>query len=236
LKYIDPSGHNDYDITGMIAAQTGQQGPPQLTRLSDYDYDEYLRYVRAGYTMTYSTWEKNCQTDQAMNDIWNGTGLGVLNFFLGLVDPIGTGHAIGWAITHPGQAWDAFCDQVSTLEGQSEFVTELGLSALMPKVVKAPKLPKVSTIDEVFKNPSLLVNMTPDEISAIAQAEGKWTIGTLGQGAHEGQGLTIRYKDQFIEWHPGDGHHGPEPYWKVSSGQTGTVRIGPQFPYGPFIP
>lgn len=29
---------------------------------------------------------------------------------------------------------------------------------------------------------------------------------------------------RMIQWHPGGGHHGVNPYWKVSSG-SGTFRI-----------
>ncbi|ABC81183.1 hypothetical protein Adeh_1409 [Anaeromyxobacter dehalogenans 2CP-C] len=34
---------------------------------------------------------------------------------------------------------------------------------------------------------------------------------------------------RMVQWHPGGGHHGSDPYWKVSSPETGTVRVGPQF-------
>jgi hypothetical protein len=28
-----------------------------------------------------------------------------------------------------------------------------------------------------------------------------------------------------IQFHPGGGHHGPDSYWKVSSGEHGVIRI-----------
>ena len=34
------------------------------------------------------------------------------------------------------------------------------------------------------------------------------------------------FTGKYIQWHPGGGHHGPDPYWKVSSPQGGTVRVG----------
>jgi hypothetical protein len=89
--------------------------------------------------------------------------------------------------------------------------------------------------DQIFNDPEQLRDKTPDEIREIAQQEG-WDIGTLGKGSHKGQGLVVREVDEngnltgkMIQWHPGGGHHGSEPYWKVSSGLTGTTRIGPQF-------
>jgi hypothetical protein len=54
-----------------------------------------------------------------------------------------------------------------------------------------------------------------------------WIEEKLKKGGHEGLGYIIREPagDMFIEWHPGGGHHGPSPYWKFSSGITGTLRI-----------
>lgn len=95
----------------------------------------------------------------------------------------------------------------------------------------------MTDIDEVFDDPGLLEGKTPEEIHALAQNNSRWQVGTLGKGTHKGQGLTIRevtsdgrnFTDRIIQWHPGGGHHGPYPYWKISSGKTGTVRFGPQF-------
>jgi hypothetical protein len=86
-------------------------------------------------------------------------------------------------------------------------------------------VPKTSKLDDIFENPNLLKNMTPDEIKSLAEKEG-WKIGTLSHGTHRGQGVTIRDgTDRLIQWHPGGGSHGPSPYWKVSSGKTGIQRI-----------
>jgi len=57
-----------------------------------------------------------------------------------------------------------------------------------------------------------------------------WVEERLGHGTHEGQGLILREvvngrkTDVMLEWHPGGGHHGPDHYWKFSSGKTGTLR------------
>src|SRR4030095_6352861 len=59
-----------------------------------------------------------------------------------------------------------------------------------------------------------------------------WKGETLGRGAHRGQGWVLReYTPQgyptgrVIRWHPGGGHHEPEPYWCVSSGVGGVSEI-----------
>jgi hypothetical protein len=63
-----------------------------------------------------------------------------------------------------------------------------------------------------------------------------WVEGPLGKGDLEGVpfakggGLILREMEngertgRFLQWHPGGGHHGPDPYWKFSSGESGTLR------------
>lgn len=90
----------------------------------------------------------------------------------------------------------------------------------------------VSSLRDIFANSSTLKNMTPQQVMDLANTEG-WSIGTLGKGSHAGEGLIVREIDnegnltgRLIQWHPGGGHHGPNPYWKISSPKTGTIRIG----------
>ena len=101
------------------------------------------------------------------------------------------------------------------------------------------------SLDDILQNPKLLkgdrfadVYATPDELEDVirqAQAAG-WRRERLGRGRHKGQGLMLRevkggnITGRTAEWHPGGGHHGPYPYWKISSGERGIVRVGPQFP------
>ncbi len=54
---------------------------------------------------------------------------------------------------------------------------------------------------------------------------------TGSRGAHTGEGLALRETDAagnltgtLIRFHPGGGHHGPFPYWVVSSPGQGTIR------------
>lgn len=50
------------------------------------------------------------------------------------------------------------------------------------------------------------------------------------KGKHAGEGMILwevqngQKTGRMLEWHPGGGHHGPNPYWKFSSGESGTLR------------
>ena len=116
-------------------------------------------------------------------------------------------------------------------ESNGAKVAAAGLETAEASSVRGP-----ATLGEIFGNPGVLKNTTPTEVKALAQGEG-WSVGTLGKGSQKGSGLIVRElgasgdpTGRMIQWHPGGGHHGAQPYWKVSSGPTGTVRVGPQFP------
>ena len=97
----------------------------------------------------------------------------------------------------------------------------------------------MNDIEDIFNNPSSLAGKTPDEIQNIIEnacASGDWEKGTLRRGSRRGMGMVLRevmpngnYTGRMIQWHPGGGHHGSPPYWKVSSPTTGTIRLGTQF-------
>jgi len=94
----------------------------------------------------------------------------------------------------------------------------------------------IASIDDILKKPRLLYEKTPYDVEKIIGNTPGWYVETLGKGKHKGQGWVLReyggrYEEptgRMIQWHPGGGHHGPHPYWKVSDGKTVT-RIGPQF-------
>jgi uncharacterized protein RhaS with RHS repeats len=91
------------------------------------------------------------------------------------------------------------------------------------------------TIYDIVKNPQLLNNLTLSQVAKLAKDAG-WEVGHLRRGSQAGKGLVVRevkngkYTGRMIQWHPGGGHHGSHPYWKVSTPECGTIRIGPQFP------
>jgi len=94
-------------------------------------------------------------------------------------------------------------------------------------------------VQEIFSNPKALEKFLGEShaggLGGLLKGLG-WDVGTLGKGSHAGQGMRAlevnaegKMTGRAISWHPGGGHHGPSPYWKVSSPQGGIVRVGPQF-------
>jgi hypothetical protein len=84
----------------------------------------------------------------------------------------------------------------------------------------------LNSIDDVLVNPQLLAGKTPAEVQAIVGKTPGWSVERLGKGAHKGQGWVLReFNDtgmptgRMLRWHPGGGHHGPSPYWRVNSHQ-----------------
>lgn len=98
------------------------------------------------------------------------------------------------------------------------------------------------TMQDILNDPWILEDnhMTPQQVAQIAAREG-WvvSIGKLPKSQHDSSGYIFRkpnetgdgsgYTGDYVQWHEGGGFHGPDSYWKVSSGPGGTTRVGPQF-------
>jgi hypothetical protein len=92
----------------------------------------------------------------------------------------------------------------------------------------------ISSVEDIFNDPTTLQGKAPADIQSVIDDSvdsGKWELGTLRQGSHQGQGMVLRevneqgkYTGRMIQWHPGGGHHGPSPYWKVSSPKGGRLE------------
>lgn len=89
-------------------------------------------------------------------------------------------------------------------------------------------------VEDIFRNPRLLAGRAPGDIAQLVRNSSNWVETTLLHGRHQGQGMVLRelgpngrLTGRNIQWHPGGGHHGPNPYWKVSSPQGGIVHIFP---------
>ncbi|MES2275315.1 MAG: DUF6443 domain-containing protein [Bacteroidota bacterium] len=90
------------------------------------------------------------------------------------------------------------------------------------------------TVDEVMDNPNALRGRTPENVEQrIGQTE-NWKVEKLGKGSKKGQGWVLREYNgngqptgRVMRWHPGGGHHGPDPYYKVSNGSTTSGEIRP---------
>ena len=90
----------------------------------------------------------------------------------------------------------------------------------------------ITSVDDILKDPKVLSGKTTQDIEAIVAREPGWRVETLGKGSKKGQGWVLRqYTDDgkptgnVIRWHPGGGHHGPDPYWRVSSHTGGKSDI-----------
>jgi hypothetical protein len=92
----------------------------------------------------------------------------------------------------------------------------------------------IASVEDVFADPRRLRGLTPDQIERLIAdpPPPNWHIETLGKGAHEGQGWLLREygpngqpTGRLIYWHPGGGHHGPAPYWRVCSPHGGRSHL-----------
>ena len=80
----------------------------------------------------------------------------------------------------------------------------------------------INSIDDVMSNPNLLRGKTPSRVEAVLRNTENWKVETLGRGSQKGNGWVLRQYNSKgnpsgpqIRWHPGGGHHGPKPYWRV---------------------
>lgn len=71
-------------------------------------------------------------------------------------------------------------------------------------------------------SPNLLKGKSPLQVEGILGKTPGWRIKTLGQGSQKGNGWVLRQYNAKgnptgpqLRWHPGGGHHGPTPYWRV---------------------
>ncbi|GAA1717743.1 RHS repeat-associated core domain-containing protein [Kribbella yunnanensis] len=87
-------------------------------------------------------------------------------------------------------------------------------------------------LERIFDKPSRILDKDPAKIKSVVEKSGNFRTGTLGRGSARGRGFKAQEVNDAgnltgrnLQWHPGGGHHGPNPYWKVSSGK-GTERIG----------
>ena len=107
-----------------------------------------------------------------------------------------------------------------------------GLRALLRRFLTRPPAKAgaqvIRSVDDIFANPRILSGKTPQQVEQILGKTPGWRTETLGRGAHKGEGWVFREYNQagnatgrVIRWHPGGGHHGPNPYWRVSSPKGG---------------
>ncbi|MEG0498217.1 MAG: hypothetical protein RR541_09505, partial [Carnobacterium sp.] len=94
----------------------------------------------------------------------------------------------------------------------------------------------VKSVSQIMDTPSVLWKSTPTDIAEFMKKEG-WTVTPLKQGGssgilyEEGGGFSMNPpsgasgSSQYIQYHPGGGHHGSYPYYKVSAPNQPVVRV-----------
>jgi len=80
----------------------------------------------------------------------------------------------------------------------------------------------LESVDDVMANPSLLKGQQPKVVESALKGTPSWQVEKLGRGSQVGNGWVFRQytpagnpTGQQLRWHPGGGHHGPDPYWRV---------------------
>jgi hypothetical protein len=81
---------------------------------------------------------------------------------------------------------------------------------------------RLITVNDIMSNPNTLSGRSPQAVEKMIGDTPGWRVETLRQGDHSGQGWVLRQygprgteTGPHIRWHPGGGHHGPDPYWRV---------------------
>ena len=124
---------------------------------------------------------------------------------------------------------------LSKVGGKVVKYTKSKISNTINKAIKRLFPKSIKHINDILENPQLLSGKTPNEVekSIIHNLPSGWKKETLGKGSKKGKGLVFREytpkgnpTGQQIRWHPGGGHHGPDPYWRVinNNGKSGIIR------------
>lgn len=94
----------------------------------------------------------------------------------------------------------------------------------------------INSPNEIIDVPSIVNRMNPKQVAELAELAG-WTVTPLKRGGNagipfsEGGGFSMNPpikgsgSSNYIQYHPGGGHHGDMPYYKISSPDGGKIRI-----------
>ncbi|MCY2966646.1 MAG: RHS repeat-associated core domain-containing protein [Planctomycetota bacterium] len=97
------------------------------------------------------------------------------------------------------------------------------------------RVPQFRSVGGILENPSVLTGRTPSEVAARLGLTPGWRVETLGRGSHRGQSWALREygsnglpTGRMLRWHPGGGHHGSQPYWRIidHTGDVGGIIPG----------
>lgn len=118
---------------------------------------------------------------------------------------------------------------VQVARGTSMTLGRAGATAGLPSPLEPSHLAAnagrgvLRSVDDVMADGgTLLRGRSPAEVESILKDTPGWRVEGLGQGSAQGRGWMMReYTERgnptgrMIRWHPGGGHHGPDPYWRV---------------------
>lgn len=91
-------------------------------------------------------------------------------------------------------------------------------------------LHSIKGLDDILSEPSKLKGVKADELYKYLKDNGynpqPLSGGSLkGKAFEDGGGFKVNWGgDRILQYHPGSRHHGDVPYYKLSSGKTGTQR------------
>lgn len=121
---------------------------------------------------------------------------------------------------------------ISKLKSISRFGDEATTAIRETPQAIRPVGSALESVDDVLTNPQMLAGRTPAEVQAIVGRTPGWQVETLGRGSHQGQGWVLREytskgdpTGRMLRWHPGGGHHGTDPYWRVTDYNTRSGEI-----------
>ena len=93
----------------------------------------------------------------------------------------------------------------------------------------------LESADDVLANPNLLAGQNPLQVRAILSESDRWVEGVMQRSRSAPQGgwtftrvdaNGVSVGNGYIQYHPGTHRHfDGAPYWKVTSGKGGTVRV-----------
>ncbi|MGH9826464.1 MAG: RHS repeat-associated core domain-containing protein, partial [Blastocatellia bacterium] len=139
----------------------------------------------------------------------------------------------GFEVLATGKADDASDEVIEVALAANGFYRAFQLAQAVWNGFLASTDHSIESVEDIFKDPSVLRQKTPEDVAPKIRDTAGWKEETMRHSqSNPGGGWLFREYSQngqpsgrMIQFHPGGGHHGPLPYWKVSSATGGTVRI-----------
>ncbi|MDR5002780.1 hypothetical protein [Brevibacillus parabrevis] len=212
LKFVDPSGH------GQVIAGDGNPGTP-------YYYDnEGVRRIHGTKEIDWKYYREWFESDQAgMQETLRGTNK-VKNFIAAKV-------TWDWAMEN-GVPMDGGDARYSAKVSGVKLNTKNTITNTAKGTGNA--LQNIKGLDDILNDPSKLKGIEPDDLHKYLIDNGynpqPLSNGSLkGKTFEDGGGFKVNWGgDRILQYHPGSRHHGDIPYFKLSSGKTGTQRYDMQ--------